>query len=401
MHVAVEENQLISFLDANNLETGLNFKMAFMEAISRSLVACPVVSAGAVERLFQIRHSDYCDNVLLEWACMLTLMETVEQMQTDGGGDLTTPSKHVPPLFLRRVAPLIVSRAWHNSDLASNQDFSDTFDDLKALCQSLPDTVSDATWRPLEHFFETRLQLPAPRRMTVREVVMTLLDMDAIFCWESSEPSAVRTHQLVERTAMVEAHKWDRLREYAGDVRQVVLRAKQLAQEDEALQAAVDAGLTRSAAHMLGTTSTDSTPAQGAVKAAPDGQAQEGQGHATLNHPAPPASKPVAEWTEKEVLGWLAREKFDAMLDTFSREHVDGQLLCVITDDMLAQELVRVLGKSERRERKRERERERERERGRKRETERERERERDRQTDRQRERERERKRRRRRNRDA
>ncbi|EGD81579.1 hypothetical protein PTSG_11865 [Salpingoeca rosetta] len=351
LHVVLEENQLISFLDANNLETGVNFKMAFMEAISRSLVACPVVSAGAVERMFQIRHGDYCDNVLLEWMTMLALLDYVMECEHAGQdvvADSATNGDHATatPVFLRRIAPLVVSKAWHNSELSSNKVFTDTFADLRTLCNSLPDVVSEQTTRPLEAFFKDRLHLRAPKRRTVRQAVQELLDMDAIFCWESADATDSRAHQAVGVAVTTEAHKVHRLRGYANEVRQVVLRAKQLADDDEALKLAMQAGMERSGAHLL----SSSAARHATMSASHDSSKPTPPKDEPA--PAPPAAvaastltaramsdRPVEQWSEDDVVAWLAQEKFDAMVPAFQREHVDGTLLMALSDDMLANEM--------------------------------------------------------------
>ncbi|EGD81853.1 hypothetical protein PTSG_11392 [Salpingoeca rosetta] len=70
LHPRLEQHNLVAFLDANNLETGLNFKLSFMTAIGLSLVACPIVSAATIMQMRQLQHSDYYParfDLLLSW----------------------------------------------------------------------------------------------------------------------------------------------------------------------------------------------------------------------------------------------------------------------------------------------------------------------------------------------
>ncbi|EGD80256.1 hypothetical protein PTSG_10932 [Salpingoeca rosetta] len=71
LHPRLEPRDLVAFLDANNLEPGLDFKLSLMTAIALSLVAC---------QMRQLHHSDYCDDVLLKWMTMLALREFVVQL---------------------------------------------------------------------------------------------------------------------------------------------------------------------------------------------------------------------------------------------------------------------------------------------------------------------------------
>ncbi|EGD81980.1 hypothetical protein PTSG_11903 [Salpingoeca rosetta] len=176
LHPRLEQRNLVAFLDANNLETGVNFKHAFMTAIGLSLVACPIVSAATIAQMRQLQHSDYCDNVLLEWMAMLAMRE------------FKFANHHL--IRLQRVAPVIVDSAWHDVEVSSSTSRAeaneyDSFDSMKRLATTLPDVVSKKTAAALDQYFTQVLRLPRPQRhKTVREVVLSLFDIEG--AWRCS-----------------------------------------------------------------------------------------------------------------------------------------------------------------------------------------------------------------------
>jgi hypothetical protein len=62
------------FLDTKQLQTGKNFQMNIVEALSKSLLFIPVVSSDALQRMVTMKPTDE-DNLLLEWICGLELMK--------------------------------------------------------------------------------------------------------------------------------------------------------------------------------------------------------------------------------------------------------------------------------------------------------------------------------------
>jgi hypothetical protein len=62
------------FLDIKKLQTGKNFQMNIVEALSKSLLFVPIVSADALQRMLTMKQTDE-DNLLLEWICGLELMK--------------------------------------------------------------------------------------------------------------------------------------------------------------------------------------------------------------------------------------------------------------------------------------------------------------------------------------
>ncbi|EGD74093.1 hypothetical protein PTSG_12359 [Salpingoeca rosetta] len=199
LYPKLEQHGLVTFVDANNLETGVNFKHACVTALQNSTVTCPVVSVGAIHQMRSLGHTDTCDNVLLEWMAMLELQQLARQ--------------HQDQIHLRRIVPLFLGSGWHDSSHhgMSTAEVSeyDSFDRLKRLATKLPDVVSEKTAAAMDQFFSQVLHLPPPQQhKSVREVVLFLFDIDAVIAVDSG----------VDRTSQ--------LRDIAERVRQVVVSAR-------------------------------------------------------------------------------------------------------------------------------------------------------------------------------
>ncbi|EGD79591.1 hypothetical protein PTSG_10437 [Salpingoeca rosetta] len=205
LHPRLEQRNLVAFLDANNLETGLNFKLSFMTAIGLSLVACPIVSAATIMQMRQLQHSDYCDNVLLEWMTMLALHE--HQRKHGGGGE----GEAADLIRLRRVVPVVVGSVWHNtSDSGSTSRAEmgeyDSFDRMKQLTMKLPDVVSKATASALDQYFTQVLHLPPPQNhKPVREAVLSLFDIDAVIVLDATVDRTLQLRDIAEKVRQVVA----------------------------------------------------------------------------------------------------------------------------------------------------------------------------------------------------
>ncbi len=61
------------FYDATGLKEGEQFHVAFMRALSKTLVVVPFVTAAALQRMCVEGSVNSVDNVLLEWWLTLTL----------------------------------------------------------------------------------------------------------------------------------------------------------------------------------------------------------------------------------------------------------------------------------------------------------------------------------------
>eukprot|EP00049_Salpingoeca_infusionum_P000833 m.42669 g.42669 ORF g.42669 m.42669 type:complete len:1316 (+) comp10724_c1_seq1:102-4049(+) len=322
IHTALENQQLVSFLDSNNLEQGLNFKTSFMLAITRSLVVCPVVSRGALERMMSLGEEDFCDNVLLEWSCMLALAQLSE-----GEGAAV-------PIIMQRVVPLLLGYAWHNQDQTLTPK-ADTFPDFRKYVEQLPDTVSDKTYTELAQFFEQELKLPAPPRRSTREVVMKLLDMDAIKCWNESTAS----HSGV----FLEGNAAQLIQEYGTFLRQTVHKVK----GDVAISARIqqlqdeDGELRLHEQRKQEMRQLQEKPQLQQQQTGANGQATFQNLGIRFAAPEPQSTigiPPMSEWSEEAVIAWLKAEKFDNMLETCQQLHVDGGVLAVMTEKHLEQE---------------------------------------------------------------
>ncbi|EGD83566.1 hypothetical protein, variant [Salpingoeca rosetta] len=194
LHPRLEQHNLVAFLDANNLETGLNFKLSFMTAIGLSLVACPIVSAATIMQMTQLQEADYCDNVLLEWMTMLALGEVELNHEL---------------IRLRRVVPVMVGSAWHDMKISSNMSRVeaskyDSLEPMKRLAESLPDVVSKETAAALDQYFSHVLHLPPPQQhTTVRQVVASLFDIDAVVALDATEDRTSQLRDIEEKVRQV------------------------------------------------------------------------------------------------------------------------------------------------------------------------------------------------------
>ncbi|EGD78054.1 hypothetical protein PTSG_08933 [Salpingoeca rosetta] len=194
LYPKLEQHGLVTFVDANNLETGVNFKHACMTALHNSTVACPVVSVGAIHQMRSLGHTDTCDNVLLEWMAMLELQQIARQ--------------HPDKIHLRRIVPLFIGSGWHDSShhVMSRAEVSeyDSFDRLKRLATKLPDVVSEEMAAELDQFFSQVLHLPPPQQhKSVRKVVLSLFDIDAVIAMDAGVDHTSQLHDIAEKVRQV------------------------------------------------------------------------------------------------------------------------------------------------------------------------------------------------------
>ncbi|EGD77628.1 hypothetical protein PTSG_08722 [Salpingoeca rosetta] len=306
LHPRLEQRNLVAFLDANNLETGLNFKLSFMTAIGLSLVACPIASAATIMQMRQLQHSDYCDNVLLEWMTMLALHEFQRAHEED------EEQQHAK-IRLRRVVPVIVGSAWHNVNDSSSMSRAevseyDSFDRLKRLAMTLPDVVSKETAVALDQYFTQVLHLPPPQQhKSVRETVLSLFDIDAV----------VALNAVVDRTSQ--------LRDIAEKVRQVAVSAR----SDE--QTTQEAGTARRSTQQSSLSLSSTT--------------------ATTPAPPPPATPSSSSSSslpfEPDLVQWLNRHSLLPHVESALVEHgIDCLEVLVVSvhEDLLTMQMLKGAG---------------------------------------------------------
>eukprot|EP00055_Hartaetosiga_balthica_P014857 m.84207 g.84207 ORF g.84207 m.84207 type:complete len:619 (+) comp8710_c0_seq4:2571-4427(+) len=383
LNLALETQQLTNFLDSNNLETGKNFKMSFMDAISKSLVACPLVSESAISRMYTIADSDYCDNVLLEWWCMQALVKEIERDNNQ--------SPEYKRVLLRRVIPLFLSNSWTNRQVTASEEINDSFKGLSDMCSRLPDMVSIETYKPLCDFFDS-IKLPKPEQLTVREIVKGLLDVDAVMCFLGNALGRTETshsgHPMASKPSSTP--KWSKVPEYANEIRQVVANVKlslkpdnndaylrriitlsadhssssssgnDVSEEDEEDGSDVgnefgklDGGVLweDSDKNGVGTlvrcASTSALPTSGHHDEGPNDDKTLSTTSTTISPPllrnvtvAGEFSQPVLSWSVAVVCSWLEREQFSfAVVQRFQEELVDGGVLSELTADVMHSDL--------------------------------------------------------------
>ena len=174
------------FLDQFGLEAGRQFVEDFCLAISRSSVALPVISLQAIKDMVDALNEDRPDYVLLEWSLMLALH--------DGGK-------------LDRICPLVVGDSWSDKQ-DSVEIFS--FNAMKSVVNHLAlDAVSEKTQKMMEEFMIGKLKLSKPpKKRSVKEVILDLLNFDGLACFQSS--------------TVQQEQNWGALQEYAKKIQLVV-----------------------------------------------------------------------------------------------------------------------------------------------------------------------------------
>jgi hypothetical protein len=100
------------FLDIKKLQTGNNFQMNIVEALSKSFFFIPIVSADGLQRMITLKPTDE-DNLLLEWICGLELMKNGQDKPQKGSSRLMkimsiffgsrTSEAHIKNLFQEGV----------------------------------------------------------------------------------------------------------------------------------------------------------------------------------------------------------------------------------------------------------------------------------------------------------
>ncbi|EGD81215.1 hypothetical protein PTSG_13160 [Salpingoeca rosetta] len=195
LHPKLEHHGLVVFVDANNLEAGVNFKHACLTALQHSVVACPVVAVAAIHQMRSLGHNDTCDNVLLEWMAMLELQQLARQ--------------HPDKIRLRRIVPLFVGSGWHDGNhtmsVASASEY-DSPEYMKRLAMKLPDVVSKETTAALDEYFTQVLHLRPPQQhKSVREVVLSLFDMDGMMSLQHHADRAADAARMAKHVRMAVA----------------------------------------------------------------------------------------------------------------------------------------------------------------------------------------------------
>lgn len=179
------------FLDESDLLPGCQFVNDFCLALSRSLVALPVMSVQAIMTMKTLLDKGEPDNVLLEWSLMLALHDADR---------------------LHRIYPILVGDSW--CDQQAPISVSD-FDALKTFVNSAAlDAVNEKTYELLCRFVTKKLQLATPRKRSVKEIVLDLLKFIVLCCFQ--------------KDSQQQDINFDAFEEYAHSIRDVIINAKQL-----------------------------------------------------------------------------------------------------------------------------------------------------------------------------
>ena len=172
---------------------------SFMEAICKTSVVCPLVSVPTLQRMQELKTTDTCDNVLLEWWCAVVIKSVVAAVEAGTASpELTAAVKAKGKVHLQRVYPLFLSNAWSNSLMQKGQLDADAQGYLFELKDSLPSVVSQQTRTTLIRFLQPYLGLSLDGipelSFTVKQVVSAVFSFDAMMCWDAVDATLVKGH---------------------------------------------------------------------------------------------------------------------------------------------------------------------------------------------------------------
>jgi hypothetical protein len=153
------------FRDKVRLQTGQQFRLEFITALTNSTVFVPVFSSAALDRM--LKHNPaIVDNVLIEWLCAVV---------------------HYKMKRLKAAVPVMFGRSnCENGKLISTGNIF-----TEGILDSLPEVVPTATVEATKQFFqENGLPfLPAAESWTVKKIVEEIKGFLGISAWELGKKS--------------------------------------------------------------------------------------------------------------------------------------------------------------------------------------------------------------------
>ena len=165
----------------------------------------------------------------LSGGCAVVVKSVVMSVEAGTASpELTTAVKDNGRVHMQRVCPVFLSNAWSNSLMQKGQLDADTQGYLFELKDSLPNVISQQTRTTLVRFLQpllgSGLDGIAELSFTVKQIVETVFNFDAIMCWDVVDPSLACTGHdtLIPYTASTQLDKDGKLREYAGEVEKLV-----------------------------------------------------------------------------------------------------------------------------------------------------------------------------------
>jgi GTPase SAR1 family protein len=165
------------FIDTKRLQTGKDFQINLVEALSKSLLFVPIVSADALQRMVVLKSTDE-DNLLLEWICGL---ELVKHRQSKVKGSSSRVMKIMPIFFGSRTDET------HSKNLFQED-----------IISRLPTVQPIACLKIAKHLLsQVGVKMSSETsRATVKEIVVKVTKYLFLCAWESRN-----THQLTSLAA--------------------------------------------------------------------------------------------------------------------------------------------------------------------------------------------------------
>ena len=178
--------QVQVFLDRNRLEEGRIFATDFSKALINSLVAVPIVSHAALDRMFSLKTDSNIDNVLLEWLLIV-------EMYASG--------------HLKYCLPIMIGKV--NEKAQDGNFISNLFAD-KTIDQ-LPDIVCTKVADRVEELLLANQMTPTAslRTYTVRGVVQKITGALGISAWDVNDAAgASSSHGDASTSSLHSQARW-------------------------------------------------------------------------------------------------------------------------------------------------------------------------------------------------
>ena len=178
--------QVQVFLDRNRLEEGRIFATDFSKALINSLVAVPIVSHAALDRMFSLKTDSNIDNVLLEWLLIVEMYAS---------GHL----KYCLPIMIGKV-----NEKAQDGNFISNLFADQTIDQL-------PDIVCTKVADRVEELLLANQMTPTAslRTYTVRGVVQKITGALGISAWDVNDAAgASSSHGDASTSSLHSQARW-------------------------------------------------------------------------------------------------------------------------------------------------------------------------------------------------
>ena len=171
-----QQRPIVTFLDTQRLEDGVNFQQAFIKALVASTVVTPIISPESLLRMTKKKHDpSQVDNVLAEWIAALECVNT----RSSGAPGHSSGS-------VRRIFPIMFGQRNVSNGAAAKDLFS------VGILGELSDVVPTKTIELVNSLLRSEGVVDNQfviRDRTVKEIVSELTNCKGFLAWDSETPS--------------------------------------------------------------------------------------------------------------------------------------------------------------------------------------------------------------------